>query len=214
MYNVQLDENMFFTGSYAKKGTINNGVNVETLPPTENSLCYKLVDVEVTESRQQPILQYILRTVSDTEFTNTYTYTETGVQLTEEEYNALTDEEKETVTVTQIPVVTTTELTKEEYDSLEDKSNVIVSYKTDEEGNLVYETVEETKIVKDWEFSQERYDELEAAKKAEEEAEKAEAEYQQSISNETLANRIGELESAAVTLESMSEAILKGVNEV
>lgn len=214
MYNVQLDENMFFTGSYAKKGTINNGVNVETLPPTENSLCYKLVDVEVTETRQQPILQYIMRTVSDTEFTTTYTYTETGVQITEEEYNALTDEEKSEITVTQIPVVTTTELTKEEYDALEDKSNVIVSYKTDEEGNLVYETVEETKTVKDWEFSQERYDELEAAKKAEEEAEKAEAEYQQSISNETLANRIGELETAAVTLESMSEAILKGVNEV
>lgn len=214
MYNVQLDENMFFTGSYAKVGTINNGVNVESLPPSENSLCYKLVDVEVTESRQQPILQYIMRTVSDTEFTTTYTYTETGVQITEEEYNALTDDEKETVTVTQIPVVTTTELTKEEYDALEDKSNVVVSYKTDEDGNLVYETIEETKIVKDWEFSQERYDELEAAKKAEEEAAKSEAEHQQSISNETLANRITELESASATINSMSEAILAGVNEV
>ena len=39
MFNVQLDENNFFTGSYATIGVVPNGVNVETLPPTENQLC-------------------------------------------------------------------------------------------------------------------------------------------------------------------------------
>ena len=178
MYNVQVDEKLFYTGTYAKVGTVNNGVNVEKLPPSENSLCYKLVDVEVPNSYEEPVLQYIMESI---------------------------DENGELITI---------ELSKDEYDALEDKSAVVVSYKEDEDGNVVYETIKTTEIVKDWEFSQERFDELEAAKKAKEEQQKAEAEYQASISNETLANRIGELESSSVTLETMSEAILKGVNEV
>ena len=166
MYNVQLDENMFFTGSYAKKGTLNNGFNVTSLPPTENSLCYKLVDVEVTKSYEEPVLQYITHTVSDTEFDTFYYTVSTDEEnnefynyLSEEEYNALSDEEK---------------------------SNVMVSYKEDEEGNLVYETIEYIEIVKDWEFSQERYDELEAEKFKREQEMEQEKEYQESISNEAL----------------------------
>ena len=186
MYNVQLDENMFYTGSYAKVGTINNGINVETLPPTENSLCYKLVDVEVTVNEDRPILQYFMRTASETEFTTSYWDNGTGFPITEGEYNNLTDDEKVNITVTQTPVVIHTELTKEEYDALEDKTNTIITQKTDEHGDLVCETVEVTKIVKQWQFFQERYDEMEAAKLAAEEAAKSEAEYQESISNETL----------------------------
>lgn len=186
MYNVQLDENMFYTGSYAKVGTVNNGVNVETLPPSENSLCYKLVDAEVTVNEDRPILQYSMYTASETEFTTSYWDNEAGFPITEAEYNDLTDDEKENVTVTQTPVVIRTELTKEEYDALEDKSNAFITHKTDDNGDLVFETVEVTKIVKQWQFSQERYDEMEAAKLAAEEAAKSEAEYQESISNETL----------------------------
>lgn len=226
MYVVQLDENMFFTGTYAKIGSILNGVQVEELPPSENSLCYKLVDKEVTETKEIPVLQYIMYTTSETETVTTYTIPsvdelglETRITITEEEYNALSEEEKADVEIIEVPLTITTELTKEEYDALEDKSNTVVSYKTDEEGNIVYETIEVTNIVKVWEFSQERYDELEAERVAAEESAKAEAEYQQSISNESLANRIAELEqngggSDSSIIEAMSEAILEGVNEV
>ena len=195
MYNVQLDDNMFFTGSYAKKGTLNNGFNVTTLPPTENALCYKLINVEVTKSYEMPITQYIMHTVSDTEFDISYYTISTDEEnneiynyLTEEEYNALSEEEKKDVVEERYPRMISVELTEEEYESLsdEEKSEVVVSYKEDEEGNLIYETIEYTEIVKDWEFSQERYDELEQAKiKREQEIEK-EKEYQKSISNEAL----------------------------
>lgn len=152
MYNVQLDENLFFTGNYAKVGSVKNGVSVDKLPPSNNALCYKLVDVEVTTEHEEPVLQYMMDTIDESGEMTT-------VELTKEEFAALTDDEK---------------------------TNVIVSYKTDEEGNVVYETVVDTEIVKDWKFSQEKYDELEAAKAEAEEEAKANAEYQESISNETL----------------------------
>ena len=195
MYNVQLDDNMFFTGSYAKKGTLNNGFNVASLPPTENSLCYKLVDVEVTKSYEKPILQYIMYTTSETEFDISY-YTvsvdendyETYNYFTEEEYNALSDEEKQEVVEERFPKMVCIEFTEEEYEALsdEEKSNVMVSYKEDEEGNIIYETVEYTEMVKDWEFSQERCDELEAERIKREQEIEQEKEYQESISNEAL----------------------------
>ena len=80
------------------------------------------------------------------------------------------------------------ELTKEEYEYLtdEEKSNVVISYKEDEEGNLVYETIYYTEIVKEWEFSQEKYDELEAEKIKKEQEIEQEKKYQESISNEAL----------------------------
>lgn len=195
MYNVQIDENMFFTGNYAKVGTVQNGVNVEKLPPNENSLCYKLVDVEVTKSCEEPVLQRVMYTTSDTEFDVLYhtvsideENNETYNYLTEEEYNALSDEEKQDVVVERIPQMITVELTREEYDALseDEKSNVMISYKEDEEGNLVYETIEYTGMVKDWEFSQERYDELEAERIKREQEMEQEKEYQDSISNEAL----------------------------
>ena len=87
-----------------------------------------------------------------------------------------------------IPHLITVEITKDDYNNLSDdeKSNVVISYKTDENGNIVYETVQTTEIIKDWEFSQEKYDELEEKRIAEEEQSKADKEYQESISNETL----------------------------
>lgn len=195
MYNVQVDENMFFTGSYAKVGTVKNGVNVDKLPPFENSLCYKLVDAEVPVTYEEPIVQYVVYTQSDTEFDVDYSIKETDedgnetyTYLTEEEYNALSEEEKANVSVTETPKMITVEITKDDYDNLSDdeKFNVEISYKTDENGYVLYETVEKIETVKDWEFSQERYDEIEAKRIADEEQSKADKEYQESISNEVL----------------------------
>ena len=73
MFNVQIDKNNFYTGNYASVGSLPNGINVEKLPPSENSLCYKLVDKEITKEVSQPILQYIKTTASDTEFETIYT---------------------------------------------------------------------------------------------------------------------------------------------
>ena len=195
MFNVQIDENNFYTGNYASIGTLPNGINIEKLPPSENSLCYKLVDKEITKEVSEPILQYIKTTASDTEFETIYTIEsldENGntitTSLTKEEYEALDDSDKESVNVSQIAKIITITLTKSEFDALNesDKTNFVASYKEDENGNIVYETVQTTEVIKDWEFSQEKYDELEEKRIAEEEQSKANKEYQESISNETL----------------------------
>lgn len=195
MFNVQVDADNFFTGSYATIGVVPNGVDVKTLPHAENSLCYKLVDVEVPVTYEEPIVQYVVYTQSDTEFDVDYSIKETDedgnetyTYLTEEEYNALSEEEKANVSVTETPKMITVEITKDDYDNLSDdeKFNVEISYKTDENGYVLYETVEKIETVKDWEFSQERYDEIEAKRIADEEQSKADKEYQESISNEVL----------------------------
>lgn len=33
MYTVELDDNNYYTGNYASKGNVNNGLTVESLPP-------------------------------------------------------------------------------------------------------------------------------------------------------------------------------------
>lgn len=53
MYSVLLDENGFFTGAYATVGSITNGIQVGSLPPAENSLCYKLADDEWVFSQER-----------------------------------------------------------------------------------------------------------------------------------------------------------------
>lgn len=43
MYSVQLDENGYFTGSYAEVGSVEDGVSVPSLPPDmSKATCYKL----------------------------------------------------------------------------------------------------------------------------------------------------------------------------
>ena len=173
MYNVQVNENNFYTGSYATIGTVKNGVNVSKLPPSENSLCYKLVDVEITKEIQESILEFSKMTESETEFYVYYSLKSTDEEgneiktpITEDEYNALSDEEKENVLITQIPKMVTIVLSKDEYNALtdEEKDGFIAAYKEDENGQLVYQTIEVKEIVKDWEFSQERFEELETIK--------------------------------------------------
>lgn len=195
MFNVQLDENNFFTGSYATIGVVPNGVNVETLPPTENQLCYKLVDSEVIKEIQQPVKIYYQTILSETEFDIYYVLqgvdedgNQTQIHLTEDEYNLLSDEEKANTVMNQFPKIQTVELSEDEYNSLsdEEKMNVVAEYKQDELGNLVYEIVKVPEIVKDWEYSQEKYDELESKRLANEKQQQLDKEYRESISNETL----------------------------
>ena len=51
---------------------------------------------------------------------------------------------------------------------------------------MVYEIVKVPEIVKDWEYSQEKYDELESKRLANEKQQQLDKEYRESISNETL----------------------------
>jgi hypothetical protein len=189
MYNVKVNENYFYQGAYAKVGKIQNGEDMPCLPPEENQLCYYIDFKEKIEIEQVVVKTYTKNVTSETEFDTYYevkTEDEEGNEfsnsITEEEYNALTDEEKENVTITQYPVIVQVELTKEEYEALsdEEKMEIYVFDKTDEEGNLVYEDVEKTIIVKEWAFSQEKYNELEAQRLVNEQAaaeQKAEEQY-------------------------------------
>lgn len=44
MYNIKLDENKYFTGSYAKVGKVNGGIDIETLPPEMDKAQYYKYD--------------------------------------------------------------------------------------------------------------------------------------------------------------------------
>ncbi len=84
MYNVQLDENKYFTGTYAELGAVPNGVKVPNLPPdlsNHKTTCWKYdefeADVEIqvpvidTETGEQRVdendeLIYITQTVKET----------------------------------------------------------------------------------------------------------------------------------------------------
>lgn len=211
MYNVQINENNFYTGSYATVGTVKNGVNVSKLPSSENSLCYKLVDVEVTKEIQEPILEFSKMTESKTEF-DTYYYlkstdeegNEVETPITEDEYNALSEEEKENVVITQIPKMVTIVLSKDEYNALtdEEKDGFISAYKEDENGQLVYQAIEVKEIVKDWEFSQERFDELEAERVQKEKEQEETKELEKLLSPEQLRADIDYISfMTSVTLE-------------
>lgn len=59
MFNVLLDEDNYYTGIYAKVGKIEGGVDVDVLPPSENSLWYKLVEEMIETTEKVPILQYV-----------------------------------------------------------------------------------------------------------------------------------------------------------
>ena len=195
MYNVKVDENYFYQGAYAKVGKIQNGEDIHCLPPSENQLCYYINFKEEIEIEQVPVKVYIKNIVSDTEFDVYYEHKTTNeegdgvlINITEEEYNALSAEEKENVIISEFPKVIRVELSKDEYESLsdEEKQKINIFSKTDEEGNLLYEDVEKTIIVKEWVFSQEKYDELEAKRIEKEEEQKNQDAYNESISNETL----------------------------
>lgn len=189
MYNVKVDENYFYQNVYAKIGKVEGGIDMPTLPPEENSLCYYIAFVNKVEIKQVPAKAYFKSVTSETEFDITYELKsvdengdETTTIITEEEYNVLSDEDRANVTVTQIPKVAQVELTKAEYNALsdEEKAEIYITNKLDEDNNQVYEDVEETVVVKEWAFSQAKFEELEAQRIADEAAEaeqKEEEEY-------------------------------------
>lgn len=57
MYNIKLDENNYYTGSYATVGKVEGGIEIPTLPPTadlEKALFYKYDYHNITVIEQQP----------------------------------------------------------------------------------------------------------------------------------------------------------------
>lgn len=57
MYSIKLDENKYFTGSYATVGSIEGGIDIETLPPDmEKALFYKYDYNNVTSIQNTPII--------------------------------------------------------------------------------------------------------------------------------------------------------------
>lgn len=160
MFNVALDKDNFFTGNYAKVGTVENGVFVNELPPSENQLCYYLTDKEIIRTKELPEKLYIKYVDSETETTTIYRGKD-GLQLaiTDEEYTDMTNEEKADIIVETVPTIVSVEITEEEYNSLseDEKLFIMVCNKTDEEGNIIYKTVEYAESVKEWVFSEEKY---------------------------------------------------------
>lgn len=56
-YNIKLDDNKFFTGIYAKVGGVEGGVDLESLPPEENQLCYYWGDTTETVINKIPVIE-------------------------------------------------------------------------------------------------------------------------------------------------------------
>lgn len=166
MYNVVLDENKFYTGNYAKIGKLKNGIDIETLPPEENSLCYYIKEVETPIEKQVEVYVYYKIIYSDTEFYNIYYIKlEDGTKgevISSIEYDSLPDEEKINIIIESVPKQTVVKISSEEYDSLpdEEKSQYTKTYKVDENGLQVFETITEIILVKQWEFSEDKFNEL------------------------------------------------------
>lgn len=59
MYSVELDENKYFTGSYASVGSVEGGIFVEELPPANGHQCcykYDYHDVTTEETVMVPVI--------------------------------------------------------------------------------------------------------------------------------------------------------------
>lgn len=165
MYNVQLDESNFYTGNYATFGFVANGVNVEKLPPSENQLCYFLADKTEYVKAQYPVktrAKYVTE-ITETKYLD-------SVEISEEDYDLLSDDEKENVSTVSTSMEKVVYVTDEEYDNMttEEQSEVFICYVTDDEGNVVYEEKEEPITVKKWVYSESKYKELQTAEEGRE----------------------------------------------
>lgn len=198
MFNVALDKDNFFTGNYATVGTVENGVFVNELPPSGNKqLFYHLTEKEVVKTKEVPEKVYIKYTNSETETINTY-YDKDGIQLyiTDEEYNNLSEEER---------------------------LFIVINNKTDEEGNIIYKTVEYTEIIKEWVYDEEKYNIFineKAQKEAEDLAKKEEEEKAEKEKAEEIANLKSALEeqkefsnSMFFTLDSLLTDVIPSLME-
>lgn len=132
MYSVKLDDSNYYTGSYAKDGKILGGVDVDTLPPSENKLCYKLKTVTEEVVQQEKVIQYFKIV-----------------------YSNEVNESGETVLLT-----TEQEITKEEYEKIKENEVVSLKFKTDENGDYVFEDVTCTKTRYIWELDKNKVSEM------------------------------------------------------
>lgn len=83
MYNVKLDSTNHYTGSYALIGKIDGGIDLETLPPEENSvkaLCYKYEAHDVITIQIVPILEIDVETEESVQMVD-----ENGIPMTKEQ---------------------------------------------------------------------------------------------------------------------------------
>lgn len=86
MINVLLDENNYFTGNYATVGKIEGGVDVESLPPSENQTCYFLTTVEEIRQEEVEKVRYLKPTlVTEVDENGEENSVETYVEITKEE---------------------------------------------------------------------------------------------------------------------------------
>lgn len=59
MYIIKLDENKYFTGSYAKRGSIEGGIAIDSLPPdlsNHKTTCWKREEEVSYQSNQVPVI--------------------------------------------------------------------------------------------------------------------------------------------------------------
>ena len=133
---VVLDENKFFTGTYAKIGSIENGVEVETLPPEENQTCYRLVEEKKERTNKVNIIEYIKFVYNENNELSEEIVDTEEIVVTEDAYNALSDDEK---------------------------IQYGTRYKTDENGEYVTKDVVETYTDKTWTLDESKVSELNSA---------------------------------------------------
>lgn len=139
MYNVQLDSDMYFTGTYATIGKVENGFNVESLPPMndiDGGLAYKLVQTHSEETILEPLYVYYYINMVNKTVTEEIEDPETHEIHTEEQ------------------IVPTEERVYITEDELSEHPNYRVEHKVDDAGNIVYENRVVDHIKSTWELDE------------------------------------------------------------
>lgn len=90
MYNVKLDENKYFTGSYAKIGKVQGGINLPSLPPDmSKATCYKWDEYVIEYPIKVPVIDE--ETGEEREETQIVKETHIGWIFDEEKYTKETE---------------------------------------------------------------------------------------------------------------------------
>ncbi|WP_312369046.1 hypothetical protein [Lachnoclostridium sp.] len=96
MYNIKLDVNDYFTGTYAKVGRVDGGIDLPTLPPTEDNikaLAYKYCTYERQITKQNPVVNedgdVVLEEYEETVAITDWVYDEAKYQQMLDEINSI-----------------------------------------------------------------------------------------------------------------------------
>ena len=100
---------------------MDNGVDVQELPPEENQLCYFLTTEMKDAEKQQPVLGKFILKETDEVAVSYVNNDEPAYFILEEEYNTISNEDKELYTKKETPITKSVQLTDEEYDALSDE---------------------------------------------------------------------------------------------